>query len=124
MLKESLKKYSNIDRCPIRHILDKLGDKWSLLVVSILHEADTLRFNEMYKYIGEISQKMLAVTLKNLEKDSLVIRKAYPEIPPRVEYSLSERGKSLIPHIEGLMQWAEKNFEAITSSRLEAEVQK
>ena len=109
----------NFSKCPIRNILDRIGDKWSLLVIVLLGKQGTLRFNELTNLIGDISQKMLAVTLKKLEADGLVSRKAYPVIPPKVEYSLTPIGLELLPHIENLTNWALKNMSDITESRKE-----
>ncbi|HCD51021.1 MAG TPA: transcriptional regulator [Balneolaceae bacterium] len=106
-----------MDHCPVRIILDRLGDKWSMLVISILNEAGTLRFNELNRSIADISQKMLTTTLRSLEADGLVERKVFAEVPPRVEYSLTARGKTLVPHIDGLVQWALSNFDEIMTSR-------
>jgi len=97
--------------------LDRFGDKWSILVISLLGEVEKMRFNELHKSIGDISQKMLTVTLRTLEADNLVNRTIYPEIPPRVEYALSERGKSLLPFIHHLTQWAVENMPEIRKSR-------
>ena len=72
-------------------------------------EFGVVRFNEMKKYIGEISYKTLSATLKELEADQLVNRREYPQIPPKVEYSLTERGKSLIPILDGMCEWGEVN---------------
>lgn len=105
------------EKCPVRNVLSRLGDKWSMLVIVILGEAGTLRFNEIGNSIGDISQKMLTVTLRTLEADGLVERTIYPEIPPRVEYRLTLMGKSLLPHIESLAQWAEHYMGAIVQSR-------
>ena len=119
MTKENLEKYSDVENCPVRNILDRIGDKWSMLVVLILSEEKVMRFNEIHKHIQTISQKMLSVTLKSLEADGLLIRTVYPEVPPRVEYQLSERGTSLIPHLQSLVIWANENFEEIQHSRAE-----
>lgn len=116
-MKESLKKFSDIENCPIRNILDRFGDKWSMLVLLTLNEEHTLRFNELHKAIGNISQKMLTVTLKKLEADDLILRKAFLEVPPRVEYQLSERAKTLIPIILDLVSWANQNFKLIKKAR-------
>ena len=118
MPEQNLKKYSDIENCPIRNVLDHIGDKWSMLVLSILNEEGTLRFNQLHKTIGTVSQKMLSTTLKRLESDGLLVREVFPEIPPRVEYQLTERGKSLIPHINNLVGWAVENFDGIKDSRL------
>lgn len=112
-----LKKYGNADNCPVRNVIDKLGDKWSVLVLMLLEESKVLRFNEMFGYIQTISQKMLAVTLKSLEADGLVKRTVYPQIPPKVEYELTERGRSLLPHIHQLVSWANSNMAEIKKSR-------
>ena len=117
MLMENLKKFEFIDDCPVRNVLDRIGDKWSILVITILGESGTLRFNEINAIIGTISQKMLAVTLKTLEADGLVSRKIYPQVPPRVEYTLTERGQSLLPAMSGLVEWALENMPAIKVSR-------
>ncbi|MDR2083590.1 MAG: helix-turn-helix transcriptional regulator [Bacteroidales bacterium] len=103
--------------CPIRNILDRFGDKWSILVLLNLKQNGIMRFNELNRSISGISQKMLTVTLRTLEADNLVTRTIYPEIPPRVEYQLTKVGDSLLPHIEGLVDWASKNKQTIITSR-------
>jgi len=112
-----LKKYGNADKCPVRNVIDRLGDKWSVLVLMLLEEAQVLRFNEIFSYIQTISQKMLSVTLKSLEADGLVQRTVYPQIPPKVEYELTERGRSLLPHLHQLASWANNNLDEIRKSR-------
>ncbi|HSO85938.1 MAG TPA: helix-turn-helix domain-containing protein [Draconibacterium sp.] len=112
-----LKKYGNADKCPVRNVIDRLGDKWSVLVLMLLEDAQVLRFNEIFGYIQTISQKMLAVTLKSLEADGLVKRTVYPQIPPKVEYELTERGRSLLPHLHQLVGWANNNMDEIRKSR-------
>jgi DNA-binding HxlR family transcriptional regulator len=103
--------------CSIRHILDRFGDKWSILIISILGHIGKQRFNELNQQIGDISQKMLTVTLRSLEADGLISRKLYPEIPPRVEYELTDLGRSLLPHIEQLAMWAEQHMDCILKNR-------
>lgn len=110
-------KYSETDRCPVRNILDRFGDKWSMLILLVLDESGVLRFNEIHKSLGNISQKVLSSTLKKLEADGLLTREVFPEIPPRVEYQLSERGHSLMPHLRNLLEWGKENFEGIASDR-------
>lgn len=117
-----LKKYGNAESCPVRNVIDRLGDKWSVLVLMLLEESKVLRFNEIYGYIQTISQKMLAVTLKSLEADGLVKRTVYPQIPPKVEYELTERGLSLLPHLHQLVGWANSNLDDIRKSREAFEV--
>ena len=116
-MKNKSEKFEDHENCPIRQVLDRFGDKWSILVISVLGQEGTLRFNELSQCIGNISQKMLTVTLRTLEADGLVNRKLYPQIPPRVEYELTDLGKSLLPHINGLTEWAVKNIDAITKTR-------
>lgn len=112
-LKENLKKYTGIESCPIRNVIARFSGKWSILVLCVLSENEATRFNEVGKAIPDISPKVLTDTLKNLESAGLVSRKLYAEIPPKVEYSLTELGKSLMPHIESLVGWAIENFETI-----------
>lgn len=104
-------------KCPVRNVLNRVGDKWYMLVLFTLESTPTIRFKELQRNIPDISQKMLTTTLKTLEADGLIIRKAYPEIPPRVEYELTSRGKSLLPLIDNLLSWASTNMDGIMQSR-------
>lgn len=103
--------------CPIRNILARISDKWSILVLFTLNESVLMRFNALQKNIPDISQKMLTVTLRTLEEDGLVRRQVYAEVPPRVEYSLTDRAISLLPHINSLIVWAKENMDAILADR-------
>lgn len=103
--------------CPVRQVLDRIGDKWSSLVILHLGEYGTMRFNAVSQAIGDISQKMLTVTLRNLEADGLVSRKAFAEIPPRVEYALTPLGESLVPLLKQLVVWADSNMGSIKKNR-------
>lgn len=104
--------------CPIRNILSRFGDKWSLLVIYTLDRQNrAVRFKELQREISDISQKMLTVTLRTLEEDGFVTRTIYPEVPPHVEYALTERAKSLLPHINALIGWALENMDAILNDR-------
>lgn len=103
--------------CPIRNVLSRIGDKWSLLVLFTLEWNGSQRFKELQRNIPDISQKMLTATLKTLEADGLVHREAYPEVPPRVEYSLTDKGKSLLPLIDNLLTWATTNMDDIMEAR-------
>ena len=105
--------------CPIRNILSRIGDKWSLLVLHTLHDRDVLRFKELQRSIPDISQKMLTVTLRTLEQDGFVTRKVYAEVPPKVEYQLTERALSLLPQIYVLIDWAKEHMDAIMEDRRE-----
>ena len=91
------------------YTLSLINGKYKMTILYTLMEFGVVRFNEMKKYIGEISYKTLSTTLKDLEADHLVHRKEYPQIPPKVEYSLTERGKSLIPLLDGMCEWGDKN---------------
>ena len=104
-------------RCPIRNVLSRIGDKWSMLVLFTLENNECQRFKELQRNIPDISQKMLTATLKTLEADGLVRREAYAEVPPRVEYSLSDKGRSLLPLINNLLAWAIENVDGIIASR-------
>ena len=108
--------------CPIRNILSRIGDKWSLLVLYTLSGSSVMRFNVLQKNIPDISQKMLTVTLRALEEDGLVKRVIYAEVPPRVEYSLTDRAKSLLPCFDSLIAWAGENMAAILSDRMRSKV--
>ena len=109
--------YALFPQCPIRNVLSRIGDKWSMLVLFTLEKYGVLRFNGLKVYIPDISKKMLSTALKVLEADGLVARKVYAEVPPRVEYSLTERGLSLIPLINSLIDWAAENMEDILKDR-------
>lgn len=109
-LKENLKKYTGISSCPIRNVISRFSGKWSMLILCVLAENETTRFNEIGKAIPDISPKVLAETLRSLEADGLISRTVYAEVPPRVEYALTQRGHSLMPHIRDLIAWALANF--------------
>ena len=96
--------YTN-DNCPIRDVLSRLGDKWSMLVLVTLNANGTMRFCDVHKAIADISQRMLTVTLRTLEADGLISRKVYAEVPPRVEYTLTETGYSLKPILDSMVVW-------------------
>ena len=89
------------------YTLSLINGKYKMTILYTLMEFGAVRFNEMKKYIGSISYKTLSTTLKELEADQLVNRKEYPQIPPKVEYSLTERGKSLIPMLDNMCEWSE-----------------
>jgi DNA-binding HxlR family transcriptional regulator len=102
--------------CPIRDVLDRIGDQWSTLVLEALAD-ETLRFNELKRAIGDVSQHMLARTLRRLEQDGLVSRTFYPVIPPRVDYALTPLGRSLLEPIRALTGWARANHASIIAAR-------
>lgn len=112
-----MKKFENF--CPIRDILDRLGDKWSVLVIMILEKDGVVRFSELARSIPDISQKMLTVTLRNLEEMNLVKRTIYPEVPPRVEYGLTELGISLLAPMHVMIDWALEHREECLGTAVE-----
>ncbi len=118
MEKEISRKCENDrDDCPVKDVLNRIGDKWSMLTVIMLSDHQTLRFNELHQLISGISQKMLTVTLKTLEADGLVTRKMYAQIPPKVEYSLTTLGQSLVAPLMHLYDWANQHMPEIRASR-------
>lgn len=103
--------------CLVRNVLSRVGDKWSMLILFTLESHPTIRFKELQRNIPDISQKILTATLKTLEADGLVKREVFSEVPPRVEYSLTAKGLSLLPLIDNLLTWASDNMEDIIASR-------
>ncbi len=104
--------------CPIRNILTRISDRWSMLILLTLNgKQEPMRYSDILAAIPDISQKMLTVALKNLEADGLVERHAFAEIPPRVEYNITERAKTLMPHINALVEWALDNLADILNDR-------
>jgi DNA-binding HxlR family transcriptional regulator len=102
--------------CTVRDVLGRVGDKWSALTIAMLGTG-TKRFSQLRRDIDGISQRMLTVTLRNLERDGLVSRRIYPEVPPRVEYTLTDLGTSLHESILGLVQWSENHTTEIQQAR-------
>jgi DNA-binding HxlR family transcriptional regulator len=102
--------------CPIRGVLDRIGDQWSLLVLQSL-QSRRFRFNELMRDIDDISKQMLSRTLKHLEQDGFVRRTVFAEVPPRVEYELTELGRSFLVPMMALVVWADSNHRAITEAR-------
>lgn len=102
--------------CEVRQILDRIADKWSLLAIALL-EGRTLRFNELRREIDGISQRMLTVTLRQLERDGLVTRTVYPVVPPRVEYALTPLGAGLHSTIQALVTWTEEHQDEVAAAR-------
>jgi DNA-binding HxlR family transcriptional regulator len=103
----------------VREVLDRIGDKWSLLVIGTLRTGP-LRFGELERAVTGISQRMLTVALKHLVEDGLVARTAYAEVPPRVEYELTELGRTLVPLVMALAEWAMANHEQINANHRSA----
>lgn len=102
--------------CPVRDVLDCIGDRWSLLTLTVL-AAGTLRFTQVKRAIGDISPRMLAQTLRTLERDGYVIRKVHPTVPPKVEYRLTPLGRSLLGKLAPLVSWADANHGRVRAAR-------
>ena len=109
----SMKKYegkiNSLSDVPFGYTLSMIGGKWRLIILYWLVEFEKIRFNELQRKIGSITYKTLSSQLKEMEQNGLIIRKEYPQIPPKVEYSLSEKGRSLYPIMEAMCQWGIEN---------------
>ena len=115
---------SIIEICPVRNVVARFGNKWALLVILVLSENEPIRYNELGRKIPDISSRVLSNTLRILEADGLVNRRFYQEVPPRVEYSLTETGRSLVPIIIKLTEWAQNNMKTIIEHRNKSEKNK
>lgn len=100
---------ADLEKTGFNYTMSLIQGKYKMFILYALMEYKVVRFNELKKYIKTISYKTLSTTLKELERDGLVLRREYPQIPPKVEYSLTERGKSLIPILDSMCDWGEKN---------------
>jgi DNA-binding HxlR family transcriptional regulator len=108
---------NRVERCPaVREVLNRVGDKWSVQIVSLLGDGP-MRFSELRRSIEGISQRMLTLTVRGLERDGIITRTVFPEIPPRVEYELTKLGNTLLEPIQGLAEWAEKYRTSIQDAR-------
>ena len=105
--------------CHAREMLARVGDKWSVYVIHVLDDAGTLRFNELRSAVDGISQRMLTVTLRGMERDGLVLRTVYPEVPPRVEYALTPLGRTLRQLVRGLVEWSGAHLAEVDAARAE-----
>lgn len=114
--------YETEDCRVISEMLSRIGDKWTVLVVTYLGEG-SMRFSELRRKIGGISQKMLTVTLRNLERDGLLTRTIYPTSPPAVEYELTDLGRELLVPVQELADWAKANMHRIQSARTQFDAQ-
>ena len=109
--------------CPVRNVLARVGDKWSLLVLNALQRhTGPMRFGELRKALPDVSSKILTTTLSNLEADGFLVREVFAEVPPRVEYSLTDRALSFIAACRPMIQWAIDNLPAILSDRRASEL--
>ncbi|MGV1794825.1 winged helix-turn-helix transcriptional regulator [Rhizobium sp. A37_96] len=106
------------DPMAVRELLTKIGDKWTIFVILSLDLlGGRARFSELERSVPGISQRMLSATLKNLERDGLVVREVFPEVPPRVEYEITILGKSLLQPTQGLVDWAKTNWEQVREAQ-------
>lgn len=103
--------------CKAAPMLEWLGNKWALVVLVKISENEPVRFNELYRNIPSVSEKVLSQVLKQLTTDGIIERQLYPDVPPRVEYSITYLGKTLLPHVEALIKWGQDNFEQIMINR-------
>jgi len=121
MAKATLKRPPELEHtpanCAAREMLVRVGDKWSVYVINVLGNAGTLRFNELRSQVDGISQRMLTVTLRGMERDGLVKRTVYPEVPPRVEYALTKLGGTLRQLVRGLVQWSGAHLDEVDAAR-------
>jgi len=117
-LTQMMAEYSDPSQCPVRNVLDQLGDKWSVLIISALAHRP-YRFGELKREISDISQRMLTQTLRDLQADGLIERKVFPTTPPSVEYKLSPMGRSFLVPLSAMVDWAFEHFPAIREARQE-----
>jgi DNA-binding HxlR family transcriptional regulator len=103
-------------QCPSRVVLDRIADKWTALIIQVLAHG-TQRYAELRRTIGGISQKMLTQTLRSLERDGLIVRKVHPVVPPKVEYSLTRLGRTLIDPLHALCRWSERHLPELQANR-------
>lgn len=120
MLKVTVLDKKDAENCPYRDVINRIGDKWSLLILAVLEQNPT-RFNELKRTIGDISQKVLTKTLRDLESDGYISRIVFDTSPPKVIYQLTEMGLSVLRPIHKLVEWAESNHDAIRRNRADYE---
>lgn len=107
--------------CPVRNVIARFGNKWAFLILLEIGENKVVRYNELCRLIPDVSSRVLSQTLKTMEADALISRTVYPVVPPKVEYRLTDIGRSLLPIISELTAWAQANMQAIVSHRKECE---
>lgn len=98
-------------------MLEWIGNKWTLVVLLKISESGPIRFNELYRNIPSVSEKVLSQVLRQLTADGIIRRELFPDVPPRTEYSLTPLGQTLLPHVEALISWGSDNFDTIMSNR-------
>lgn len=106
--------------CKAAPMLEWLGNKWALVVLVKISECGSVRFNELYRNIPSVSEKVLSQVLRQLTADGIIRRELFPDVPPRTEYSVTKFGKTLLPHVEALLNWGRENFEQIMENRQNA----
>jgi DNA-binding HxlR family transcriptional regulator len=116
MLKVTADSYESARDCPFRNVLDKVGNKWSFMIFAVLEDGSK-RFNEIKRLIGDISQRVLTESLRDLERDGYIVRTVYPDRPPKVVYELTDLGRSLLTPIRQFMNWAVEAHPQIQSAR-------
>lgn len=105
------------DYCRAAPMLEWIGNKWTLVVLMKISESGPIRFNELYRNIPSVSEKVLSQVLRQLTADGIIRRELFPDVPPRTEYSLTPLGQTLLPHVEALISWGRDNFDTIMSNR-------
>lgn len=105
------------DYCRAAPMLEWIGNKWTLVVLMKISESGPIRFNELYRNIPSVSEKVLSQVLRQLTADGIIRRELFPDVPPRTEYSLTALGQTLLPHVEALISWSRDNFDTIMSNR-------
>lgn len=105
------------DYCRAAPMLEWIGNKWTLVVLLKISESGPIRFNELYRNIPSVSEKVLSQVLRQLTADGIIRRELFPDVPPRTEYSLTPLGQTLLPHVEALISWGRDNFDTIMSNR-------
>lgn len=116
-MKKKEEKNTFIEMCPVRNIVARFGNKWAILIILEINEKGVARFNELCKMIPDVSPRVMSGTLKTLEADDIIARKIYPVVPPKVEYRLTDVGKSLLPLIAQLTEWAQNHMKTIVKHR-------
>ena len=107
--------------CKAAPVLEWLGNKWALVVLVKISERGPVRFNELYRNIPLVSEKVLSQVLRQLTADGIIRRELFPDVPPRTEYSVTDLGRTLLPHVESLINWGRENFDTIMSNRQKQE---
>ena len=113
----AMAKKLDYEYCKAAPMLEWLGNKWALVVLVKISENEPVRFNELYRNIPSVSEKVLSQVLRQLATDGIIRRELFPDVPPRTEYSVTDLGKTLLPHVEALINWGRENFDQIMSNR-------